>query len=475
VSRRGGHVLAVAGALVLLPGVVHAKGPYADYVYVTAQPRSDAEVSQIWRLSEHVLSPHDPRLTPHTLAVTRAAVTRLRAQGIPLTVQPVDLQAALDGATAPLPRNTLAALDEGQLGMFGEWFAQVKDLTAIYDYLDGLERTANGRAHVEVIGKSFEGREIRALRFAPAEPARASILVTGTQHAREWASPMVAMGLADALVRQTSDPAVQRLLRHTEVVIVPVVNVDGYVVSHHGLRLQRKNLNILCGVDLNRNWDVEFGAGVPAHGCAEENFPGQGPFSEPESQALRALASSLTNLRLYLDYHSPAEQVMIPFAHTRVRPPDYDKSRAWAELYASTVRELYGTLHPARDGFDLAQGQGGGAIDWVRLNLAQSFAIELRDGRELAGFELPANQIIPSIEENWLAFRRLALEATDEAAPDQIVPAPHVTPPLNPTPAPTPSSAGCHVGGTTPAAAPAPLVLVLVLALVSRRASRRGR
>src|SRR5439155_6493049 len=143
----------------------------------------------------------------------------------------------------------------------------------------------------------------------------------GTQHAREWASTMVTMGICDALVRQASDPMVRAITGTVDVYVIPVVNVDGYVASHRGWRMQRKNMNPRCGVDLNRNFDVAFGMGGPAGGagCSEENYAGLAAFSEPETRAVEALAESLPNLRLYLDYHAPAEQVMIPFAHTRLR------------------------------------------------------------------------------------------------------------------------------------------------------------
>jgi hypothetical protein len=272
----------------------------------------------------------------------------------------------------------------------------------------------------------------------------------------------VTLGLADALGRADPEPRVQRLLEQVEVVVVPVVNVDGYVATHEGQRLLRKNLAPGCGVDLNRNWDVAFGAGAPVGGCGEENYPGPAPFSEPETRAVRDLVASFAGrLRLFLDYHAPSEQVMVPLAFTRERPPDYDKSRAWAELYASTLRGLYDTWHPARDAYDLAQGEGGGAIDWFRTNLCQSFAVELRDGRELGGFQLPADQIIPSLEENWLAFLALA----EEVARDAGEPAPIVG---RTQKQPLVDGGGCSVGGAPDGG----LLLLLALALLGRQRAR---
>jgi hypothetical protein len=79
-------------------------------------------------------------------------------------------------------------------------------------------------------------------------------------------------------------------------------------------------------------------------------------------------------------------------AGSPARPPRastcrcFQKSVAWAQLYSDTLKCLYGTR----------------AIDWFRVKFGESFAIELRDGREL--FQLPTAQLVPSVEENWLAL-----------------------------------------------------------------------
>jgi hypothetical protein len=463
------NALGVATAALALANADAALGaprPYADQVLATAVPHSEADVATIWRLSQHVLEPHDPRLAPHTLMLTPAAVARLRAQGLEITVQPVDVETLFQA-----PLRLAAATAHGRLGLFGAWFSKVQDLTAIDQYLDALARASNGRAEVLVVGTSIEGRAIRALRVGTGSN-RASILVTGTQHAREWASPMVTMGFADALVRQAAaDPQVRAITGTVDVYVVPVVNVDGYVASHRGWRMQRKNMNPRCGVDLNRNFDVAFGLGASPGGCDDENYPGALAFSEPETRAIKTLTESLSNLRLYLDYHSPAEQVMIPFAHTRTRPDHYEKSVAWAQLYAETLQTLYGTLHPAREGYDLAQGQGGGAIDWFRVKFCESFGVELRDGRELAGFQLPADQLIPSVEENWLAFRALAGKVAEENG--AVLPADPVVPTsVDGTGRASGCSAGSDLGKNRGAGLLGMALVSLMVAAFSRRARR---
>jgi hypothetical protein len=443
-----------------------------DLVHVVAEPRTRAEAERVWQLADHVLAPHDPAAGPHSLALRPSTLRRLRAEGIDLRVQEGDL----DRLFAPaLTETANAAPVNGQLGIFDEFWSRVRGLDEIDRRLDELAEMSQGRARVLVLGRSIEGRAIRGLRILAGDDAgaerisRPAILVTGTHHAREWASPMVTLALAEALVRgYLLDPRVRRVVNTLAVVVVPVVNVDGYVATHNGQRLRRKNMNQRCPVDLNRNYDIAFGLGAPAEGCDQESYPGSFPFSEPETRAIRDLADSLPNLKLFLDYHAPAEQVMIPFAYTRERPADFERSRARAERYAAALKLLYGTLHPAREGYDLAQGQGGGGIDWFRTRGCESFAVELRDGRELAGFELPADQLIPSAEENWTAFLELAGTLAAESRPPGGGPADEVVGDGGETLAPPLGAVGCRMAGAPVAPGSLPALVLLALGALLR-------
>ncbi len=472
----------LAGLLALALGLTSrsaAAAPRSDALFpVAVEPASEEQVAAIWRLAEQVIEPHDPGPGRHLLLISRPTADRLAARGITLRAPgpAADSLGSLGSAGAPATR-ALGSTLPGRLGVFDGWWGQVQDLAAVNRRLGELALASRGRARVVTLGRSIEGRPIQGLRIlaggAPADETitRAAILVTGTHHAREWASPMVTMGIAEALVRQyLVDPRVRRVVNTLAVFVVPVVNVDGYVATHTGQRLLRKNMNPRCPVDLNRNYDVAFGLGAPAGGCAEESYPGPHPFSEPETRAIKDLADSLPNLQLFLDYHAPAEQVMIPFAHTRARPDGFEASAARAQLYADTLRSLHGTLHPAREGFDLAQGQGGGAIDWFRTSGRESFAIELRDGREVAGFGLPPEQIIPTAEENWTAFLALGLAL---AAEHPLPGGPHPEAILDggtETLLPGASSAplGCQLAGG-PSASGLPLALLPPVALFRRR------
>ncbi len=257
------------------------------------------------------------------------------------------------------------------------------------------------------LGDSVEGRSLTGLSLSHAD-SPPTLLVLGTQHAREWISPMVTMCIADHLVRDDGvDSVVTDLLDRVEVIVVPVVNPDGYVYSWEVERLWRKNRRPGGGVDLNRNWDHMWGVGAQGAGPSAENYPGPAALSEPETQAIVALAES-REVVAFLDYHSAASLVLIPFAYTPDPSPNEATQVAWGEAMAETISAVHGVTHGlTKPG--VGNPSGGLAQDFFAGELdAIAFTIELRAGPGQSVFELPAAEIIDACEENWAGFLDLA-------------------------------------------------------------------
>jgi MYXO-CTERM domain-containing protein len=359
---------------------------------------------------------------------------------VPVRVEPIDVQTMVDQSYATMYAHNL---ELGKLNVFSPWFNSVQTLEAINSKLEELAAASNGRARVMAIGRSIQGRDIKAMRIssAPDQGDRASVLITGTHHAREWISPMVTMGFIEALITQYGqDPAVDKIVNNLDTYIIPVLNPDGYALTHAGTRLQRKNLRPNCNVDLNRNWDMHWGIGVPQN-CSAETFPGQAAFSEPETQAGKALAESIKKLRFYIDYHSNANQIMIPYAYTQMPAPDVAKTRARGQLYSQKLQALYGHALPVRDGYNLGQGQGGGALDFIRAEYSEAICVELRGN----GFEVPSDGVIPSVEENWAGYLAVMSQLADENPASGAPPADAGPPPSRDAAAP--DAGGGDAGG----------------------------
>nr|MBN1228362.1 hypothetical protein [Anaerolineae bacterium] len=124
------------------------------------------------------------------------------------------------------------------------------------------------------IGDSLENRPIIAWRIGTGE--HIIVLVGGIHGGYEWNSVNL---LNELLVYFTENAA--EVLPGIQLILIPVANPDGYASG----RDFAARFNA-AGVDLNRNWGCDW---------AETAFiwdipidPGDGPFSEPETQALQA-------------------------------------------------------------------------------------------------------------------------------------------------------------------------------------------
>jgi hypothetical protein len=157
----------------------------------------------------------------------------------------------------------------------------------------------------------------------------------GVHHAREWPSGEHAMEFAVDLVKNYgADARITDLVNRSRVVVVPVVNVDGFTMSRTdgalidlrtvdeggtgtilgtpGNAYKRKNCRLVdgqdtpdgscalaatsnggygVGVDLNRNYGGYWGGPGASDVFADPTYRGPAPFSEPETQNIRELVS----------------------------------------------------------------------------------------------------------------------------------------------------------------------------------------
>lgn len=83
----------------------------------------------------------------------------------------------------------------------------------------------------------------------------------------------------------------------------------------------RINEDDLLGVDLNRNWGVDWEQGVSDPGSL--TYKGSMPFSEPETAAIRGFVLSHQNIVASVEFHSGADVILMPWSRTRDElPPD---------------------------------------------------------------------------------------------------------------------------------------------------------
>ncbi len=240
------------------------------------------------------------------LDVARAAEDRLEAR------------AAQDEALAsslPTGRVSYRTLEEAE--------AEIRQLAA--EHPDIVEL-------FELPNRSLLGRPVLGLELSHdvhRESGKPVFLTTGVHHAREWPTMELTLEFAtEVATKDEVDPEITALLESTRLIVVPVVNPDGFDVSRDRVQeMKRKNCrvqagvvpteaqctdpaNSALGVDLNRNYGAFWGGpGSSPTNPRAENHSGAAPYSEPEIRNTRALLSA-HQVVIAVNNHTPDARLL---------------------------------------------------------------------------------------------------------------------------------------------------------------------
>lgn len=197
----------------------------------------------------------------------------------------------------------------------------------VEDALKALNQKYPAITRLEKIGTSLEGRAIWALLIsntAAANDARAlekpTVIFDGMHHAREIMTPEVVLDVAETLLAGAGSAgnSLQGAMDRWNIWVVPMLNVDGNNVVWTKNSYWRKNAHAdqnerVFGVDLNRNYPFMWnGCNGSSSNPSSDTYRGATPASEPETQAIVALAQA-TRPAASLSYHSFSEFVLYPF------------------------------------------------------------------------------------------------------------------------------------------------------------------
>ncbi|MET9558432.1 M14 family metallopeptidase [Streptomyces sp. NPDC006645] len=184
-----------------------------------------------------------------------------------------------------------------------------------------------------VIGKSYEGRDIIAVKISDnvaTDEAEPEVLFTHHQHAREHLTVEMALYLIRELGDDYgTDSRVTNAVNSREIWIVPDVNPDGgeYDIatgSYRSWRLNRQpnSGSSRVGTDLNRNWAFQWGCcGGSSTTPGSETYRGPRAESAPEVKVVADFARSRVvggkqQLKAAIDFHTYSELVLWPYGYT---------------------------------------------------------------------------------------------------------------------------------------------------------------
>ena len=212
--------------------------------------------------------------------------------------------------------------------------------------------------------KSLEGRDVYGLEIADDIAAaqtdgRPTFWIDGAHHSREWPSCEYTLMFGyDMLENFGVDARITGLMSKLRIVLVPVMNVDGFVTSREavyattpadqdipwaitgtmtGWRKNRRSYtNALYaagnvrselnadahGVDPNRNYPLFWGGeGGEASDPQSQTYGGKSPYSEPESRNISG-GMKAAQVTAYLTNHTYGKLCMRPWGFTRDPSPD---------------------------------------------------------------------------------------------------------------------------------------------------------
>ncbi len=235
-----------------------------------------------------------------------------------------------------------------------------RTLSETYNELERLAATYPRTVkRFELSHRSLLGQRMWALEIShnvSASSGKPVFLMTGLHHAREWPTVELTMEFVwDILKNDGVDARITSLLDSVRVIVVPVVNPDGYDMSRTLINEQKRKscriemgkvptwsecaapTNVNAGVDLNRNYGAFWGGGGATIGVSGGSSRGEGPFSEPEIRSMRDLLSS-QQVVVALSNHTPDAKVLrVPSAAEEPIPAD-------VVPYDSLAQELGGDL-----------------------------------------------------------------------------------------------------------------------------------
>ncbi|AVP96662.1 peptidase M14 [Ahniella affigens] len=183
----------------------------------------------------------------------------------------------------------------------------------------------------------FDLRVLKLTNSAIAGPKPRMFVMSGL-HAREYTPVEVNATFAEWLLNNYQTDATARwLLDYNEFHLLLQANPDGRIIAESG-QSQRKNRRdhggcsgVLDGVDLNRNFQIDWTGSGSSTSLCNETYRGTAVLSEPESTAVNSyIASIFPDTRpgalsdytqaaaadtqgLYLDVHSYSEVVLWPW------------------------------------------------------------------------------------------------------------------------------------------------------------------
>ncbi|KAM8934822.1 carboxypeptidase O [Pelodytes ibericus] len=305
-------------------------------------------------------------------------------------------------------------------------YTKYNSMDEIYHWIGQMAESNKGLVTQHFLGITYESRPMYYLQISQmSDKPKKIVWMDCGIHAREWIAPAFCQWFVKEIVQKQNDPKVRKILQNIDLYVLPVLNIDGYVYTWTNERLWRKSRsqheNGTCyGVDLNRNFNVNWCTHGSSMNCSSNFYCGSSPASEPETKAVVDFVEKRkSDILCYLTIHSYSQFILTPYGYTPELPKSYNETIKVAEMAASELKKKHGTDYLVGTFAELLYKGSGTSQDWVHdRGIDFSYTLELRDKGEHQ-FILPEDQIRPTCEETMAGVMTIIDYVNDKYFPNK--------------------------------------------------------
>lgn len=253
--------------------------------------------------------------------------------------------------------------------------------------------------------------------------SKPALIFNGVHHAREPIGSEICLYAAKELAQNYgTDPEITSIVDNTEIWLIPQVNPDGYKIvvdNYVGTYSQswRKNIRdndddnditppyygyyFPDGVDLNRNYSVAWSSSEGPY--YSQTYPGPGPFSEPETIALKAIYDRVRPV-FSICYHTYSELILYPmgYANNLTAPDNSTLHNIGADMNSIIYSDI-GRNYIVQNSADLYPAAGTSIDYFYGKNRIFAYVFEI--GTQ---FITPQSQILPICQTMFNVIKYLA-------------------------------------------------------------------
>ncbi|XP_013200764.2 carboxypeptidase B [Amyelois transitella] len=290
----------------------------------------------------------------------------------------------------------------------------------ILNHLQELESkymNSDNATSVEIVdfGTTNQNRRLVYLKIERREQdiSKPVIIIEAGINPREWITVPSAINVIENILNEDQP----RFLNDFDWIVIPVLNPDGYEYTHTNLRLWEKsrstnsNLGVICpGVNINRNFDIDWGTSASSSSPCSNIYSGTGPFSEIESQMIAALIEEHgARIRLYISLQNNGGFISYPWYYEKAATAMFrDNHLLGIEMVDAMVSNY--TLGVASV---VADRISGTSSDFARIRgVRNTFNIDIEHSED-GNVVISTSDIKRIVDDVWAAIRVAAENVTD--------------------------------------------------------------